>query len=166
MYLAGTAGSGVMVARLPDGSWSPPVAFGVVSGGFGVVLGVDYVDCVCVLNTKEAVDTYLQPGTSLGAGVAMAVGPVGGTADVSTKDVKPIWTYTKSRGLWGGVTVDGTRVNEKTDVNAKYYGPNLTSSQILRGEASWPHGIKFQDILRTAAGLKAQSSVPATSDGQ
>jgi lipid-binding SYLF domain-containing protein len=55
MYLAGAGGSGVVVARLPDGSWSPPSAFSVRSGSFGIVYGVDVYDCVCVLNTQAAV---------------------------------------------------------------------------------------------------------------
>lgn len=58
MYFAGNGGSGVVVARLPDGSWSPPSAFSVRSGSFGLVYGVDVYDCVCVLNTDAAVTAY------------------------------------------------------------------------------------------------------------
>ena len=55
MYFAGTAGTGVVIVRFPDGTWSPPSAFAVRSGSIGIVYGVDVSDCVCVLNTKDAV---------------------------------------------------------------------------------------------------------------
>ncbi|KAH8779036.1 hypothetical protein BGZ57DRAFT_952854 [Hyaloscypha finlandica] len=76
MYPAGAGGSGVVVARLPDGSWSPPSAFSVRSGSFGIVYGVDVYDCVCVLNTQAAVEAYSKTEVSLGGAVALAAGPI------------------------------------------------------------------------------------------
>ncbi len=69
-------------------------------------------DCVCVLDTQKAVDAYLKSEVNLGADLTMATGPVGGNADISTQDVRPMWTYTKSQGLYGGLTVDGTIIKE------------------------------------------------------
>ncbi|EXJ72407.1 uncharacterized protein A1O5_04911 [Cladophialophora psammophila CBS 110553] len=157
MYLAGAGGSGVVVARLPDGSWSPPSAFSVRSGGFGVVYGVDMYDCVCVLNTQDAVDAYMNSEMALGAGASMAAGPIGGTADISTKDVKPIWTYTKSRGLYGGLTVDGTIIKEKAAINAESYGSNITAARILKGEAQWPSTTQLPEVLKLAEGKKTDA---------
>lgn len=134
MYLAGAGGSGIVIARLPDGSWSAPSAFAVRSGAIGLVYGVDVYDCVCVLNTAKAVESYAKPEMSLGGGVALAAGPLGGTASI--KEVKPVWTYTKSMGLYGGVTVDGTLIKEKKAMNAEYYGSEVTAAQVLRGETS------------------------------
>ena len=134
MWIGGTGGSGIVVARLPDGSWSAPSAFSVRSGGIGVVLGMDVYDCVCVLNTHDAVAIYMNSETSLGAGATLAAGPIGGISDVSSKDVKPVWTYTKSCGLYGGLSIDGTVVNEKADTNAKGYGKSVSARQILKGE--------------------------------
>ncbi|OQV05144.1 hypothetical protein CLAIMM_09930 [Cladophialophora immunda] len=159
MYLAGAGGSGVVVARLPDGSWSPPSAFSVRSGGFGVVYGVDVYDCVCVLNTSEAVDAYMKSEMTLGAGASMAAGPIGGTADISTKEVNPIWTYTKSRGLYGGLTVDGTVIKERPSVNAESYGSNVTAAKILKGETEWPSRTQLQEVLKMAEGKRADAQV-------
>ena len=145
MWLAGTAGSGVVVARLPDGSWSPPSGFSVRSGGVGVVYGVDYYDCVCVLNTKAAVDAYTSPEFSVGGRMDFAAGPVGGKKDVG--DAPPVWTYTKSRGLYGGVTLDGTVIQEQEKANAEFYGSAVTAAQVLQGAVEahkepkqWPLG--------------------------
>ncbi|KAJ9603112.1 hypothetical protein H2200_012407 [Cladophialophora chaetospira] len=159
MWVGGTGGSGVIVARLADGSWSPPSAFSVRSGGIGVVLGVDVYDCVCVLNTQEALDAYMKSETSLGAGATIAAGPVGGTADISSKDIKPVWTYTKSRGLYGGLTVDGTVLSEKTDVNTKAYGKGVTAARILAGEVEWPSTKQLPEVLKIAEKKSADASV-------
>jgi SH3 domain-containing YSC84-like protein 1 len=165
MYLAGSGGSGVVVARLPDGTWSPPSAFSVRSGGIGLVYGVDVYDCVCVLNTQAAVDAYSKPEMNLGGAVALAAGPMGGTPNI--KEVKPVWTYTKSRGLYGGLTVDGTVIKEKPDANADFYGSKVTATQILKGEVKvqdgdtkWPAGAKqLTEVLKLADGKGADAKV-------
>ncbi|KAK9341972.1 hypothetical protein V1522DRAFT_417638 [Lipomyces starkeyi] len=71
MYLASAGGSVVVVARLPDGSWSPPCAFSVRSGSIGLVYGVDVYDCVCLLNTPDAVKAYSNSEMSLGGAMAL-----------------------------------------------------------------------------------------------
>lgn len=165
MYLAGTGGSGVVVARLLDGTWSPPSAFSVRSGGIGLVYGVDVYDCVCVLNTQAAVDAYSKSEMNLGGAVALAAGPVGGNANM--KEVKPVWTYTRSRGLYGGLTVDGTLVKEKPNANAEFYGCKITAAQILKGEVQtqdgpkqWPAGAhQLVEILRAGEGKDADERV-------
>lgn len=165
MYLAGTGGSGVVVARLPDGTWSPPSAFSVRSGSFGLVYGVDVYDCVCVLNTPAAVEAYTKSEVNLGGAVALAAGPM--TFDSKMAAEKPVWVYTKSRGLYGGLTVDGTVIKEKSDMNADFYGAKVSGEQILRGEVSqqagdakWPAGAsKLTEVLKLAEGKTADKTV-------
>lgn len=162
MYLAGSGGSGVIVARLPDGTWSPPSAFSVRSGGIGLVGGVDLYDCVCILNTQAAVDAYSKPEMKIGGTVA---GPIGGSADM--KEVKPVWTYTKSRGLYGGLTVDGTVIKEKPEANAEFYGSEVTAAQILQGKievqdgaTKWPAGAEqLTEVLKLAEGKRTDAKV-------
>ena len=164
-YLAGSGGSGVVIARLPDGTWSPPSAFSVRSGSVGLVYGVDVYDCVCVLNTEAAVEAYSKPEMNLGGAFALAAGPLGGTADM--KELKPVWVYTKSRGLYGGLTVDGTVIKERHDANAEFYGSKVTAAQILKGEieaqdgaSKWPAGAKqLIEVLKLAAGRGADAKV-------
>jgi SH3 domain-containing YSC84-like protein 1 len=156
MWFAGTAGSGVVLARLADGSWSPPSAFSVKSAAFGVTLGIDHFDCVCILNTKEAVDAYRTPELTMGGRMDLAAGPVGGTLNVG--ETKPVWTYTRSRGLYGGVTVDGTSIKEQSDANAEFYGTSVSTAQILSGKVEaqsrptqWPSGaMELTRILDSA----------------
>ncbi|KAH7311544.1 hypothetical protein B0I35DRAFT_411727 [Stachybotrys elegans] len=147
MYFAGSGGSGVVLARLADGTWSPPSAFSVRSGGVGLVYGVDFYDCVCVLNTPEAVEAYTNPELELGGSVSLAAGPIGGNVG-GAKDVKPVWTYTRSKGIYGGLTVDGTVIKEKASENAEFYGPGFSTAQILHGEVKLQEGEKWLAVRR------------------
>ncbi|KAH6949269.1 hypothetical protein DER45DRAFT_580973 [Fusarium avenaceum] len=160
MYFAGAGGSGVVIARLPDGTWSSPSAFSVRSGSVGLVYGIDVYDCICALNTQEAVDAYKKSEVNLGGAVALAAGPLGGTANVS--EVKPVWTYTKSRGIYGGLTVDGTVIKEKRDVNAEFYGGEISSAQILDGQGNAGWSLRIQELLevvKAAEGKNADNSI-------
>jgi lipid-binding SYLF domain-containing protein len=160
MYFAGAGGSGVVIARLPDGTWSSPSAFSVRSGSVGLVYGIDVYDCICVLNTQEAVDAYKKSEVNLGGAVALAAGPLGGTANVG--EVKPVWTYTKSRGIYGGLTVDGTVIKEKRDVNTEFYGGEISSAQILDGQAhaGWsPRIQELLEVVKAAEGKNADKSI-------
>ncbi|KAF4951712.1 hypothetical protein FSARC_12835 [Fusarium sarcochroum] len=160
MYFAGAGGSGVVIARLPDGTWSTPSAFSVRSGSVGLVYGIDVYDCICVLNTQEAVDVYKKSEVNLGSAVALAAGPLGG--NVNMGDVKPVWTYTKSRGIYGGLTVDGTVIKEKRDVNAGFYGSELSSAQILEGQvhSGWSAGIQeLLEVVKIAEGKSADKTI-------
>jgi len=145
MWFAGTAGSGIVFARLTDGSWSPPSAFSVKSAAFGLTLGIDHFDCVCVLNTQEAVDSYHKSELTIGGRMELAAGPVGGAMKGS--ETKPVWTYTRSRGLYGGLTIDGTAIKTQDEANTEFFGAQVSASEILSGlveaqssKAQWPAG--------------------------
>lgn len=165
MYFAGAGGSGVVVSRLPDGSWSPPSAVSVRSGSFGLVYGVDVYDCVCVLNTQEAVDAYTTSEVKLGGKVALAAGPM--SIPTKASDVKPVWVYTKSKGFYGGLTVDGTVIQQKPELNTDFYGQTIASNEILKGAvtaqtgtAKWPAGAtKLTESLKMAEGKSADQAV-------
>ncbi|KAK2125633.1 hypothetical protein NOF04DRAFT_1347456 [Fusarium oxysporum II5] len=98
------SGSGVVVARRPDGSWSPPSSFAVNTLSVGFMVAMDIYDCVCVLRTPEAVAAFTKPRVSFGGEVAVTAGPVGTgvyvDSTVNSNGVdEPIWSYVKSRGL-------------------------------------------------------------------
>ncbi|KAF9698038.1 hypothetical protein EKO04_004430 [Ascochyta lentis] len=107
----GTArfGSGVVVARLADGSWSAPSAIGTIGGGFGGQIGFELTDFVFILNDASAVRTFAQAGSlTLGGNVSIAAGPVGRNAEAagvaSLKGVAGVFSYSKTKGLFAGVS--------------------------------------------------------------
>ena len=133
------AGSGVVVARLEDGSWSAPSFVTLGGAGLGSQLGIELIDFVFILNDHAAVRTYAGSGTiSLGGNVSIAAGPVGRNAEaagaVSSRGAAAIFTYSKTQGLFAGVSLEGSYMGTRNDVNAKVYRrSNLTPSELLDG---------------------------------
>lgn len=141
----GTArfGSGVVVARLPDGSWSAPSAIGTVGGGFGGQIGFELTDFVFILNDSSAVKTFAQAGSlTLGGNVSIAAGPVGRNAEAagmaSLKSVAGIFSYSKTKGLFAGVSLEGSGIIERRDANEKLYGRRWTARELLSGQVPPP----------------------------
>ncbi|KAL5356130.1 hypothetical protein BJX96DRAFT_171319 [Aspergillus floccosus] len=136
-------GSGILVARLPDGSWSAPSAIATVGGGFGGLIGLELTDFVFILNDDHAVRTFSQSGSlTLGGNVSVALGPVGRSAEVaagaSTKGVASMFAYSKTKGLFGGVSLEGNMLVERASANKKLYDRDLTARQLLSGEVPPP----------------------------
>ncbi|PNY25463.1 SH3 domain-containing protein [Tolypocladium capitatum] len=158
-------GSGLVVARLPDGSWSAPSAIGFVGAGFGGLIGAQLVNFVFVLNNTSAVKTFAQAGSlTLGGNVSLAAGPVGRTAEAagaaSLKSVAGIFSYSRSIGLFAGVSLEGSAIIERRDTNEQLYGTRYTAAQILTGSVSPPPGAQpLMTVLneRIFSGLRAGS---------
>jgi SH3 domain-containing YSC84-like protein 1 len=170
LHISGAGGSGVVVSRLPDGSWSPPSGFLVHTLGAGFLIGLDIYDCVCVLRTPEAVRAFTHPRLSLGGEVGLVAGPVGAggalDAAMSKANTKPAWSYMKSRGLYAGVQADGTIIVARPDANAAFYGvKGIGVDQILRGEVPrsggmWPQGARHLiEVLKAAEGKSVDEGV-------
>nr|POF17791.1 sh3 domain-containing protein [Quercus suber] len=140
---SGRFGSGVVVARLSDGTWSAPSAIGTVGGGFGGQIGFELTDFVFILNDSNAVKTFAQVGSlTLGGNVSIAAGPVGMTAEASgaasLKSVSGVFAYSKSKGLFAGISLEGSVLIERRDANEKMYGQKFTARQLLGGSVPVP----------------------------
>ncbi|KAF2680836.1 DUF500-domain-containing protein [Lentithecium fluviatile CBS 122367] len=141
----GTArfGSGVVVARLADGSWSAPSAIGSLGAGFGGQIGFELTDFVFILNDANAVKTFAQAGSlTFGGNVSIAAGPVGRNAEAagaaSLRSVAGIFSYSKTKGLFAGVSLEGSGMIERRDANEKLYGRRWTAREILSGQVPPP----------------------------
>lgn len=140
---SGRAGLGVIVARLPDGSWSPPLAIFTTGAGVGGQIGAEITDFVFILNTKSAVDSFAQIGSvTLGTNVSIAAGPVGRNAEAagtaSLRSASAIFAYSKTKGLFAGVSLEGLAIVERRDANRKFYGGNVKARNILAGDVEAP----------------------------
>ena len=135
---SGRFGSGVVVARLADGGWSAPSAIGTVGGGFGGQIGFELTDFVFVLNDASAVKAFAQQASiTLGGNVSIAAGPVGRNAEAagaaSLKGVAGVFSYSKTKGLFAGVSLEGSVIVERRDANEKLYNGRITARQLLEG---------------------------------
>lgn len=141
LYVSGASGSGVLLARQPDGAWSPPSGILLHTAGVGFLVGVDVYDCVVVINTQAALDAFARVRCTVGGEVSAAAGPVGVGGLVESEVHRrqaPIFTYIKSRGFYAGVQLDGTVVVERTDENERFYGERIGVAEILAGGAKSP----------------------------
>ncbi|WEW58191.1 hypothetical protein PRK78_003659 [Emydomyces testavorans] len=163
---SGRFGSGVVVARLADGTWSAPSAIATAGAGLGGQIGFELTDFVFILNDYSAVRTFSQAGTlTLGGNVSIAAGPIGRNAEAagaaSTKGVAGIFSYSKTKGLFAGVSLEGSVLVERRDANAKLYNARVTASQLLGGAVRPPPGT--EPLMRVLQS-RAFSGVNASDD--
>jgi len=100
---SGKAGSGIVIARLPDGSWSAPSCIATGGLGWGLQIGADITDFVIVLNSEEAVKAFSMGGNvTIGGNISAAAGPIGtgGSVQASLAHPAPMFSYSKSKGTF------------------------------------------------------------------
>lgn len=143
----GDVGTGLVIARLPreqGGGWSAPSAIGVMGVTWGFMVGADLTDTLIVLNTDEAVRAFAgNAQVTLGADIEVAVGMVGrsGAAEVHVADTQtlaPAFSYSQSKGLYAGVSLDGSVLVTRNEVNHRFYGRPVDAQQLLSGELPAP----------------------------
>jgi lipid-binding SYLF domain-containing protein len=139
---SGRGGSGVVVARLDKG-WSGPSEIGTGGIGVGFQAGVDITEFVMILNTPAAVEAFSKQGNvTLGGNMSVSAGPVGRSAEASVALQSAIYSYSRSQGLFAGVSLEGTVVSVKDDYNQAYYGKPVTAQEILSGKVQPPAGAR------------------------
>lgn len=125
LVVGGQHGKGVIVAREPDGSWRAPMFISLTGGSIGWQAGAQATDIVLVFKTQKSVEGLMRGKFTLGADAAVAAGPVGRRTSAATdSELKAeIYSYSRSRGLFAGVSLDGSALQVHEDANAAYYGP-------------------------------------------
>lgn len=133
-------GKGIVVARTDKG-WSGPSGIGTGGVGFGFQAGAQITEFVIVLNTNEAVNAFSQEGNiTLGADLSVAAGPVGRTAETNITFQAAVYTYSRSQGLFAGVSLEGTIIGTRNGANEEYYGRPVEAKDILAGKVTPPAG--------------------------
>jgi lipid-binding SYLF domain-containing protein len=152
--LGGRHGHGVLLVREPFGGWSNPVFLTISGGSIGWQAGVQSTDLVLIFRTTQSVDRFLQGKgkLSLGADASVAAGPVGREAAAAT-DARlkaEIYTYSRSRGLFAGVSLAGDAILLDWRANERFYGNRAVCvADILAG----------QNILLPAAALQLRATL-------
>ncbi|KAJ3159221.1 hypothetical protein HDU86_001824 [Geranomyces michiganensis] len=138
---SGRAGSGIVVAKLPDGRWSAPSAIAAGGAGFGAQIGAQLTDCVFILNNDAAVKAFSHGGNlTFGGAMSVAAGPKGRQAEAAgaVLNLAPIYSYSKSKGLFAGVSLEGSIIVTRNDANRALYGRKVSPKEILTGEVAPP----------------------------
>jgi lipid-binding SYLF domain-containing protein len=161
----GEYGRGVATCRGPNG-WSAPAFFRVGGGSFGLQIGGQAVDLVMLIMNQRGMQALLSSHFQLGADASAAAGPVGRHAEGMTdwKMRAEVLTYSRARGLFAGVTLNGAWIKQDSGDTRSFYGRNIAFSKILRGEIPAP--ADAQPFLSTVAKYNAApSQAPKTSAG-
>ncbi|MCW8806803.1 MAG: lipid-binding SYLF domain-containing protein [Rhodanobacter sp.] len=147
----GRRGEGLISIKSPDGTWSNPSFITMTGGSVGFQAGVSSTDVVLVFRTEHGVDSIVRGKFTLGADASAAAGPVGRTATAATDSQlkAEIYSYSRTRGLFAGVALDGAALRIDYDANEAVYGPGITPRRIFEGGVTNVPGpvVDFRDRL-------------------
>lgn len=134
LMISGKMGTGLVIAKTAHGNaWSAPSALGTVGVGWGAQVGGDITHYLVVLTSMDAVKALTgNSSVNLGAELGVAVGPLGRGAQISSSSrLQPAYAYAHSHGFFFGMSLEGSVVATRHDVNAKFYGSSVTPQELL-----------------------------------
>lgn len=151
------SGRGVASCRTAKG-WSAPAFFVIAGGSFGFQIGVEGVDLVMIIQNEKGMQKLLASKFQLGADASAAAGPVGrhASAETNWKLETEILTYSRTKGAFAGLTLNGASVRRDDDSMKTIYGRYVTTSSVLQGKVAAPAVAKT--FLAAVRGAKAQAT--------
>jgi lipid-binding SYLF domain-containing protein len=146
-------GRGVALVKLPDGKWSDPVFVTITGGSFGLQIGVQSVDLVLVFRHRGVLTRVKNGDFTIGGDISAAAGPVGRSSTASTDAAlkAEVYSYSRSRGLFAGVTINGSNLAIDKDADARFYGPGFSSQDIFADGKSTTESVRL--LKETLASL-------------
>ncbi len=149
-----SGGSGVLVVRdEKTGRWNGPAFYTIGGASFGLQMGGEASEVILLIMTERGISSLLSNSVKLGADVGFAAGPVGAGASASTANLSAdILSFSRSKGLYGGLSVDGAVVAIRGDWNEAYYGrPVSPTDTLIRREVTNPQAARLIDAVIKAA---------------
>jgi SH3 domain-containing YSC84-like protein 1 len=142
--IGGKYGKGFMLCRKAGGGWSAPGAIRVEGGSFGFQIGGSETDVVLLVMNQGGVKKLLSSKFTVGADASAAAGPVGRTSSAATDAQMhaEILTYSRARGLFAGVSLEGATLRPDEDWNKELYGKPMTNQEIVTGDTHAPAAAK------------------------
>ncbi|HLU07272.1 MAG TPA: lipid-binding SYLF domain-containing protein [Woeseiaceae bacterium] len=173
--LGARRGKGVLVVRQDNGTWSNPAFVTLTGGSFGWQIGAQSTDIILVFKTREGVDNISKGKLTLGADASIAAGPVGRHTGIAT-DIEfqaEVFSYSRSRGLFAGVALEGAGVTMDRGANAAFYGSStITPDQIFASSGNSAPAVanNFVQVLSAETrqlpaqpGMDADANTPGSS---
>lgn len=149
-----SGGSGVFFARGErPGLWNGPAFYTIGEASFGFQAGADASEVALLAMTDRGVNALLSTSVKLGADASVAAGPVGVGVRAATVNISAdIVSFSRSKGLYGGLSVDGAVVATRGALNTAYYGKDVSTQDILiRGTVSNPHAAPLVELIKKTA---------------
>jgi SH3 domain-containing YSC84-like protein 1 len=145
-------GRGVTTCRTAHG-WSAPAFFDVEGGSWGLQIGVEGIDLVMIIQNDRGMQQLLSSKFQIGADASAAAGPVGrhASADTDWKLNAEILTYSRAKGIFAGLALNGAAVHRDGDAMKAFYGPGVSTRNVLTGQVPAPPASSaFLDAVRSA----------------
>ncbi len=164
-FIAGAkSGDGVMSVR-SAGGWTHPVSINLDGGSIGWQIGVESTDLVLVFMDEKHVKELLNGEFTLGGEVSVAVGPVGrqASAGANTDFNSSVYAYSRSKGVFAGASLDGSKIGIDKDENALIYGAGTTANDVLYGTKQPKTLLKEADDFKTTLNSLAKGTMKAKS---
>lgn len=173
LVFGGRFGKGAISVRRADNSWSNPSFIKLKGGSWGLQIGISETDLILVFKNKKGVDGITGGKLTLGADASVAAGPVGRSGSAAT-DIKfdaEVYSYSRSRGLFIGIALDGSVISIDDKANAKFYHrDSVDAGEIIFGDITPPQPAReFMAALAKyapAPDSAIQYSEPGTDDGE
>jgi lipid-binding SYLF domain-containing protein len=167
-FFGGRHGNGVMVVRDKDGRFSNPVFITMTGGSFGFQWGVQATDIVLVFTTRKGVEGITGGKFTLGADASVAAGPVGRQASAATDATfkAEVYSYSRSRGAFAGIALDGTALRVDDDSDEAYYGKkDVAASDIVAGKVriNDDTGRRFLAVVNSSTGAQTAAATTTAS---
>jgi SH3 domain-containing YSC84-like protein 1 len=152
----GKGGKGVATCRTANG-WSAPAFITISGGNWGLQIGVEAVDLVMIIQNEKGIQKLLSSNFHVGADASAAAGPVGRHAEAGTnwKMDTEILTYSRAKGVFAGLTLEGASIRQDNDSRRAIYGPKVTTKALLLGKVAVP--VAAQPFLAEVRGAKGQA---------
>ncbi|MBS0569423.1 MAG: lipid-binding SYLF domain-containing protein [Proteobacteria bacterium] len=135
LIIGGRHGLGLLSVKTPNDVWSNPTFIGMTGGSIGFQAGVQSTDVILIFRTQRGVDSIVHGKFTLGADASVAAGPIGRAANAAT-DAQlraEIYSYSRARGLFAGVALDGSVLSIDNTANQAVYGEGITPRRIFAG---------------------------------
>ena len=160
--VGGRYGTGILLLHDKDGGWSNPVFITLAGGSIGWQVGVESIDIILVFKSNRSIESILKGKFTLGADASVAAGPVGREASAST-DVQlksEIYSYSRSRGLFAGLSLEGASMQIDDDVDAAFYGKkDILPREVIRDRelTTAPEVDKLKKLLKEYSSGKTEN---------
>ena len=139
LMIGGQVGEGLVLLRNPNGTWTGPAFMGLSGASIGIQIGAQSVGLVLVITNEDGLRAFTGGNSfKLGADVAIAAGPVGRDTSAATdsRAKASIYSYSMSKGLFAGMTFEGSVLNQNRDANRAYWGRDMSAQAALKKPAN------------------------------
>jgi SH3 domain-containing YSC84-like protein 1 len=149
-FFGGEGGDCVLLARAGNGTWSYPAFYGMGSGSFGLQIGIQDAQFIMMIMTEKGLRAILDSQIKLGADASLAIATIGAGIQGSTTSAfgADIVAFSQTRGLYGGISLEGSLMGQRSGWNRSYYGQEMGSHQIVvEMQGANPGADPLRDVL-------------------